>query len=110
MAMSILREERGAQATLTSILGATRFKTYFYGVLVPTRCPHTWGRVACGMKDSYEYLLKCYKLENEVKKGHESLAFLVKMARKAMPARPGTIEPRFVIRQQRRREGENQSK
>ena len=58
MAMSVLREGRGAQVTLLSILGATRFKTFFRGVLVLTRCPHAWGRVACGFENSYGHLLE----------------------------------------------------
>ena len=104
MAMSALRRERAAQVTLLSILGATRFKTYFHGVLIPTRCPHTWGRVACGQEDTYQHLLACYKIQHLERKGAESIDFLIKMARTARPARPGTAEPRFVVRE--RRQGE----
>ena len=104
LAMSALRRERAAQVTLLSILGATRFKTYFHGVLIPTRCPHTWGRVACGQEDTYQHLLICYKIQHLERKGAESLDFLITMARKARPARPGTVEPRFAVRE--RRQGE----
>ena len=104
LAMSALRRERAAQVTLLSILGATRFKTYFHGVVIPTRCPHTWGRVVCGQEDTYQHLLICYKIQHLERKGAESLDFLITMARRARPARPGTVEPRFAVRE--RRQGE----
>ena len=104
MATSILRTERAAQVTLMSILGGTRFKAYFHGVLVPTKCPHKKRRGICGEEDSYEHLLWCYWLENREQKGPDSLDFLVAMARKTIPQIPGTAQPMFVQREFRSRQ------
>ena len=106
MAMSVLRNERAAQVTLMSILGATRFKTFFHGVLVPTRCPRLLRHRACGLEDSYVHLLQCYRIQRLERKGAEPLDFLVEMARRAAPARPGTVRPMFVEREARTTGGE----
>ena len=57
MAMSALRGERAAQATIMSILGGTCFKAYFHGVLVPARSPRMKRRGVCEEEDSYEHLV-----------------------------------------------------
>ena len=101
-AMSMLSRDRAAQVTLLSILGATRFKTFFHGVLVPTRCPHVLGGEVCGTEDSYEHLLRCHGLRIHERKGADSLDFLVMMARRAVPAIPGTVMPMYVVRETNR--------
>ena len=96
MAMSALRGERAAQVTLMSILGGTRFKAYFHGVLVPTRCPRMKRRGVCGEEDTYEHLIWCYWLTDRERKGPDSLDFLLAMARKAIPPIPGKVRPMYV--------------
>ena len=105
MAMARLRRKRAAQETLMSILGATRFKTFFHGVLVPTRCPNYRRGRLCGAEDSYEHLTWCYKLREMERKGIESLDFLVVMAKRAIPPVPGTVQTRYVEREILRRRG-----
>ena len=98
LTMSMLRRERAAQVTLISILGGTRFKHHFHGVLVPTRCPKLRNGRRCGSEDSYEHLLRCYGLRRYERTGPDALDFLVLMARKAIPPVPGMVDPMYVAR------------
>ena len=96
-ATSVLQGKREHQVTLISILGATRFKRAYHGVLVPTRCPHFRHGVLCGREDSFSHLLDCNNLRNGIRRGTESVDFLVKMARKTVTASPGRSIPLYVL-------------
>ena len=96
-AMAVLQRKRDLQVTLISILGATRFKRAFHGVLVPTRCPHFRHGVLCGREDSFSHLIDCYNLRGGLKKGAESIDFLVSMARKTVTDTPGRSIPLYVL-------------
>ena len=99
-AFRVLRHEHQAQITLATILCGTRFKHPFQGILIPTECQNTWrkrGEEMCGEEDSLEHLLKCYGLERHLKKGAESIAFLVKMGRRAIQKAPGVNIPKYII-------------
>ena len=98
MTMSMLRKERAAQVTLLSILGGTRFKHPFHGVLVPTMCPRMRNGNRCGAEDSYEHLLRCYGLRRRERMGVDALDFLVLTARKAIPPVPGMVNPMYVAK------------
>ena len=96
-AMATLKYKRALQVTLASVLGATRFKRAFHGVLVPTRCPHFRHGVLCGREDSFAHLLDCYNLRGRMKRGVESVDFLVEMAKKVVTTSPGRSVPLYVL-------------
>ena len=96
-AMAVLQRKRELQVTLISILGATRFKRAFHGVLVPASCPHFRHGVLCGREDSFSHLLDCYNLRSGIKKGAESIDFLVEMAKKTVTTSPGRSVPLYVL-------------
>ena len=95
-AMSILREDRPAQITLMTILGGTRFKYAYQGLLIPTSCPRMRGGERCNQQDSFDHLIFCYALQTQLKTGLESVPFLVTMARKATPGHPRRVRPMFL--------------
>ena len=92
-ALTMLQEERPAQVTLTKILSGARFKYLLDGVLVPTRCPNKYRGTDCGLEDSFDHLLSCYKLRSRIKKGAQVIGFLLLMARRARPPPPGLTRP-----------------
>ena len=92
-----LQGKREHQVTLISILGATRFKRAYHGVLAPTRCPHFRHGVLCVREDSFSHHIDCYNLRGGLKKGVESIDFLVRMARKTVTDTPGRSIPLYVL-------------
>ena len=84
VAYNILKEERRAQVALAKILSGARFKYYLNGVLVPTKCPNKFGRIECNQRDSFDHLLKRYKLRAKLETGENSIGFLVSMKRRAI--------------------------
>ena len=99
-AFRVPRHEHQAQITLATILCGTRFKHPVQGILIPTERQNTWrkgGGEMCGQEDSMERLLKCCGLERHLKKGAESITFLVKMGRRAIQRAPGVNIPKYII-------------
>ena len=76
-AFKLLRGARRAQVNLAEILGATRFKILTKGKVYHVKCPRTY----CYVKDSFEHMLECHSLQEEVRTGVEAVPFLVKMAK-----------------------------
>ena len=96
-ATSALQRKGELQVTLASILGATRFKRAFHGVLAPTRCPHFRHGVLCGREDSFSRVLDCYNLRSRIKRGAEPTDFLVEMAKKTVSTFLGRSVPLYVL-------------
>ena len=87
-ALKGLKEDRAAQITLVTILGATRFRIHRGGRTLPTRC----GRCR-HIQDSFDHLIRCYELTQDYQTGDQSVDFLVKMAREAKLSPPGMSLP-----------------
>ena len=66
-AMSILRDERPAQAALIAILALTRFRYFCRGVLIPTCCRRLIGGESCNGRDTFDHLACCYALQAQLK-------------------------------------------
>ena len=94
-----LRGEHPAQIALATILCGTRFKYPFQEILIPTECPNKRNRsLACGKEDSLEHLIKCYGLAKRYGTGVASIAFMVKVARRAAPEAPGVSIPKYIFK------------
>ena len=92
-----LKERREAQTNLLSIICGTRFKYYFHGVLVPTRCPNQhWGR-QCGKEDSLEHMIKCYSMSTIPREGPELITFLTTLAKRSVMRYPAHPSPMYII-------------
>ena len=76
-AYQALRDSPEEQQNLTEILSATRFKTYHKGRVYHIKCP----KKTCFIRDSFDHMLDCYSLREELKKGPEAPSFLTKMAK-----------------------------
>ena len=87
-AMSVLRGDRAAQVTLVSILSATRFRVHYDGRVLDTVCEGCKVR-----KDSFEHMLQCYALTGQLRRGADSVKFLVQMAKKTKLSPPGVSRP-----------------
>ena len=83
-ALTRLRDNRSHQATLLSILAATRFRMLTKGGLVPTTCRKS----GCGKRDSFWHLLTCCQLMTSVECGPYAVPFLVYLAQKAHATGP----------------------
>ena len=75
-AFEVLKGERRLRVNLARILGASRYKVLTQNKVYHVKCP----RKTCYEKDSFQHMLSCYGLEDDVAFGAEVVPFLVKMA------------------------------
>ena len=81
-ALAVLRGKRRQQVKLARILGAARFKVLTQGRVYHVKCPRTY----CFERDSFQHMVQCYGLQEDVVSGADAVPFLVKMARVTLPA------------------------
>ena len=98
-AYAILRREPGAQANQTSMLQGTRYKYYYQGLLIPTKCPSRYWGPLCGRFDSYDHMVRCYATNEQAAKGPDAIDILAKLAGRALTKNPGKPIPQDIAQQ-----------
>ena len=93
-ALSKLRLRHREQVNLLSILCGTRYKYYHKGTLLPTWCPNKHNGQICGRTDTFEHMLLCYNLRQQMATGPDAISFLVKMAKRTLPRGKDVNHPR----------------
>ena len=83
-----LQRDRPAQITLASIVSGARFRLFYQGRTISTVCGN------CKVEpDSWEHLILCYGLADEIQVGLEATRFLVTLGRRAKLNPPGVSLP-----------------
>ena len=101
-AYNALRDSREEQHKLTDILGATRFKTQHNGKMHRVKCPKRY----CFSQDSFQHLLECYNLKDDVSEGPEAVPFLVKLAKRTKRPKGKIPVPEKVTAATRKRDAD----
>ena len=88
----VLRGKRKLQVNLARILGAARFKVLTLGKVYHVKCPKTH----CFERDSFQHMLQCYGIAEQMVSGADAVPFLVKMARATLPVEGAKLIPYMV--------------
>ena len=92
-ALGALRDSREDQQNLLSILGATRYKTFYQRNMYYTVCPKT----GCYQRDTFWHTIECYGLLEAVCLGSGAVPFLMELARTTKRPKGKAVIPYPVV-------------